>query len=159
MRSAFTSAVCTFQQSCECQITANTCLFCSYTPLMLYNPTQLSESCKGYHRLLIYVLNIYPRKNHWCVLACKLARSGCTVRRIHLRSGPIEQSWPSVWNHGTGAAGNQPPVHSVSFPFILIISSDYLAFQFGCRHHYCYGVEQHERRQPLNLQIHSIHTH
>ncbi|KRY23795.1 hypothetical protein T12_5991 [Trichinella patagoniensis] len=27
---------------------------------MLYNPTQLSESCKGYHRLLIYVLNIYP---------------------------------------------------------------------------------------------------
>ncbi|KRX25731.1 hypothetical protein T07_11132, partial [Trichinella nelsoni] len=28
--------------------------------LMLYNPTPLSKSCKGYHRLLIYVLNIYP---------------------------------------------------------------------------------------------------
>ncbi|KRZ87347.1 hypothetical protein T08_13161 [Trichinella sp. T8] len=34
---------------CECQIPANTCHFYSYRPPMPYNPTQLFESCKGYH--------------------------------------------------------------------------------------------------------------
>ncbi|KRZ78639.1 hypothetical protein T10_12732 [Trichinella papuae] len=33
----------------ECRISTNTCRFYSYTPLMSYNPTQLPESCKGYH--------------------------------------------------------------------------------------------------------------
>ncbi|KRZ03620.1 hypothetical protein T11_5421, partial [Trichinella zimbabwensis] len=45
-----TFALCAFRRNCECRISANTCCFYSYTPPMPYNPTELPESCKGYHR-------------------------------------------------------------------------------------------------------------
>ncbi|KRZ71023.1 hypothetical protein T10_1673 [Trichinella papuae] len=38
-------------------------------------------------------------------------------------SGLVDQSGPSVWNHGTGAAVDQPPVCSASFPFALMFLS------------------------------------
>ncbi|KRZ01615.1 hypothetical protein T11_7242 [Trichinella zimbabwensis] len=42
-------------------------------------------------------------------------------------SGPVDQSGASVWNRGTGAAVDQSPVRSASFPFTLIFLSFILA--------------------------------
>ncbi|KRZ07767.1 hypothetical protein T11_9397, partial [Trichinella zimbabwensis] len=67
-----TYAVCTFRRNRECRISANTCHFCSYTPLMPYNHTQLSESCKGYHGptyFMHYVFTQIFRYSH-AVLNC-----------------------------------------------------------------------------------------
>ncbi|KRX87670.1 hypothetical protein T4E_9970 [Trichinella pseudospiralis] len=40
----------------------------------------------------------------------------------------VDQSEASVWNRGIGAAVDQPPVRSASFPFTLI--SGHLTSQF-----------------------------
>ncbi|KRZ17291.1 hypothetical protein T11_17871 [Trichinella zimbabwensis] len=48
-----TFVVCAFRRNRECRISANTCRFHLYNPLLLmpYNSTQLPESCKGYQGL------------------------------------------------------------------------------------------------------------
>ncbi|KRY70984.1 hypothetical protein T4A_4739 [Trichinella pseudospiralis] len=38
-------------------------------------------------------------------------------------SGLVDQSGLSVWNSGNGAAVNQPPIRSATFPFTLILLS------------------------------------
>ncbi|KRY34961.1 hypothetical protein T01_16163, partial [Trichinella spiralis] len=126
--------------------------------LMLYNPTQLSESCKGYHRLLIYVLNIYLLhavriysilRYFYAVLDCASMKANilhfqtCTVQ-VQLSSlGQASGIQDRCCRKPTSCSQRLLSVHP----------------NFGCRHHYCYDVEPHEQRQPSNLQIHSIHTH
>ncbi|KRZ79979.1 hypothetical protein T10_4031 [Trichinella papuae] len=57
-------------------------------------------------------------------------------------SGLVDQSGASAWNRGIGAALNQPPVRSASFPFALILAV------WLNRYRYCYGVEPHKQKQP-----------
>ncbi|KRZ11365.1 hypothetical protein T11_4197 [Trichinella zimbabwensis] len=61
-------------------------------------------------------------------------------------SGLVDQSGPSVWNRGTGAAVNQPPVRSATFPFTLI------------RYHNYYGVEPHKLKRPYTEPADPQHT-
>ncbi|KRZ79658.1 hypothetical protein T10_369, partial [Trichinella papuae] len=154
-----TLAVRGFRGNRDCGISANTCGFYSH----ICNPTQLPESCKGYHRSFTDL---------HCITVKIIARSGWTVQRISFRhcvftqilryshavldcvsmkaevwscpdmSGPVGQSGASVWNRGTGAAVNQLPVRNASFPFTLILPVRLICY------HYCYGVESHKRKQP-----------
>ncbi|KRZ72784.1 hypothetical protein T10_3840 [Trichinella papuae] len=101
--------------------------FREYLPLLFIQPRRcfiilrscLKASKDIKDRLLICMLNIYPHE------------SGSLDM-----SGLVDQSGSSVWNHGTGAAVDQLPGRSASFPFTLIC------------YHYCYGVESHKRKQP-----------
>ncbi|KRZ73726.1 hypothetical protein T10_7742 [Trichinella papuae] len=68
-------------------------------------------------------------------------------------SGPVEQYGPSVWNRGTGAAVNQPPVRSASFPFTLILPV------WLSRYHYSYSVEPHKRKEPCTKPADPQHTY
>ncbi|KRY70373.1 hypothetical protein T4A_2244 [Trichinella pseudospiralis] len=70
-----------------CRISTYTCRFYSCSPphSMPYNPTQLSESCKGYHR------------------------ASTDLHHASARSALPDMSGPSVRNRGTAAAVDQPP--------------------------------------------------
>ncbi|KRZ11043.1 hypothetical protein T11_7853 [Trichinella zimbabwensis] len=174
--------VCAFLRNRQCRIFANTCRFYSYNPPppVPYNPTQLSESFKRYHgpstdlhskslpevdglsgasflknivieKLLHYVFTQILRCSH-AVLDCVSLKA--EVWTCPDMSGPVDQSGASVWNRGTGAAVDQPPVRSASFPCNLIISSVWLS-----RYHYCYGVEPHKRKQPCTESADPQHTY
>ncbi|KRZ12705.1 hypothetical protein T11_12950 [Trichinella zimbabwensis] len=113
---------------------------------MLYNTTHLSESFKRYQEpstdLHVKYLSLYNSQNH-CqnsirhyVFAQILRCSHAILDYVSMKaevwtfpdmSGLVDQSGSSVWNHGTGAAVDQLPGRSASFPFTLIISSCYLA--------------------------------
>ncbi|KRZ13506.1 hypothetical protein T11_8098 [Trichinella zimbabwensis] len=77
-----TFAVCAFRRNHECRISANTCRFYSYTPLMPYNPSQLYESCKGYHGPSTDLHVKYLSRIYFFI---RLIESGWTVRRIFLK--------------------------------------------------------------------------
>ncbi|KRZ07964.1 hypothetical protein T11_13829 [Trichinella zimbabwensis] len=124
-----TFAVCAFRQNRKCQISANTCRFCSYNLPMPYNPTQLPESCKGYHG---------PSTN--------LSPSKAEVWGCPDMSGLVDQSGSSVWNRGTGAAVDQLP-RLFSLPVWL------------SRYHYSYGVEPHKRKRPCTEPADPQHTY
>ncbi|KRY97894.1 hypothetical protein T11_7294 [Trichinella zimbabwensis] len=64
-------------------------------------------------------------------------------------SGPVDQSGASVWNRGTGAAVDQSPVRSASFPLPVWLSC----------YHCCYGVEPHKRKQPCTESADPQHTY
>ncbi|KRX25873.1 hypothetical protein T07_11048, partial [Trichinella nelsoni] len=83
--------------------------------VILCNCLKAARNITGH--LLICILNIYHHE------------SGNSA--LPDMSGLVDQSGASVWNRGTGAAVSQLPVRSASFPFILIISRNYLASQFG----------------------------
>ncbi|KRY83093.1 hypothetical protein T4D_10971 [Trichinella pseudospiralis] len=87
----------------QCRISANTCRFCSYTPPKPYNPTQLGESCKGYHGpgFMYYVFPQILRYSHAILDYASLKEEVWTCPDM---SGPVDQSGLSVWNRGTGAA-------------------------------------------------------
>ncbi|KRZ68939.1 hypothetical protein T10_3712 [Trichinella papuae] len=126
---------------------------CMYVPYIIILHNYLKAAKDITDRLLIC------NQNHRCVLACKFARSGWTIRRIFFKkhcdyssfihyvfteilryshavldcasfkaevwtfpdmSGPVDQSGLSIWNRGTGAAVNQLPVRSASFPCNLM---------------------------------------
>ncbi|KRX27809.1 hypothetical protein T07_6179 [Trichinella nelsoni] len=110
------------------------------------------------------------------VLACKLARSGWSARRIFYKkhcncsstglcyhesgnsalpdiSELDDQSDTSVWNCGTGAALSHPPVLSASFPFTQILPV------WLSHYHYCYGVETHKQKQPCTDPADPQHTY
>ncbi|KRZ72275.1 hypothetical protein T10_731 [Trichinella papuae] len=67
-------------------------------------------------------------------------------------SGLVDQSGPRVWNHGTGAAVDQPLVCSASFPYTLILPV------WLSRYHNCYGVEPHKRKQPCTESADPQHS-
>ncbi|KRZ74455.1 hypothetical protein T10_12096 [Trichinella papuae] len=96
----------------EPRISANTCRFCSYTPLMPYNSTQLPEGCKGYHRsssFRHYVFTQILRCSHAVLDYVNLKAEVWTCPDM---SGLLDQSESSIWNRGTGAAVDQLPVRS-----------------------------------------------
>ncbi|KRZ65747.1 hypothetical protein T10_705 [Trichinella papuae] len=145
-----TFAACAFWRNHECLISANTCRFFSYIPLMPYKSTQLPESCKGYHRpstdlhvkylsrIYFYICLIDSSFRHYVftqILRCSHAVLDCASLKAEVwsypdMSGLVDQSGSSVWNRGTGAAVDQLPGCSASFLFTLIISSGYLASHF-----------------------------
>ncbi|KRZ10477.1 hypothetical protein T11_16586, partial [Trichinella zimbabwensis] len=124
----------------EPRISANTCRFCSYTPLMPYNSTQLPEGCKGYHgsstdlhkwmdfRCIFFKKHCYRKKysdysssfRHYVftqILRCSHAVLDCVSLKAEVwtcpdMSGLVDQSEASIWNRGTGAAVDQLPVRS-----------------------------------------------
>ncbi|KRZ07247.1 hypothetical protein T11_1857, partial [Trichinella zimbabwensis] len=166
-----TFAVCTFRRNRECRISTNICRFCSYTPPMPYNPTQLPESCKGYHgpstdlqvkylsRIYFFIPLIdsfmhyvFTQILHYSHAVLHCASFKAEVWTFPDMSGPVDQSGSSVWNRGTGAAVNQLPVRSASFPFTLIPPV------WLSRYHYCYGVEPHKQKQPCTKPADPQHT-
>ncbi|KRZ18692.1 hypothetical protein T11_14558 [Trichinella zimbabwensis] len=179
-----------FRGNRECRISANTCGFYSHISSMPCNPTQLPESCKGYHRSFTdlhskslpevdglssasFLKNIVIKKTfsfRLCAFTQILRYSHAVLDCASMKaevwtcpdmSGPVGQSGASVWNRGTGAAVNQLPVRNASFPFTLIISSGYLASQFGEVVITIVMIWSliSGNNPALNLQIHSIHTH
>ncbi|KRZ02364.1 hypothetical protein T11_4893 [Trichinella zimbabwensis] len=129
----------------EQRMSANTCRFYSYTPSMPYNPTQLSDTCQGISRI---VFTEIFRFSH-AVLDC--ASMKAEVWTCPDMSGLVDQSGSSVWNRGTGAAVDQPPVRSASFPFTLLPV-------WLSRYHYCYSVEPHKQKQLRTEPADPQHT-
>ncbi|KRZ05542.1 hypothetical protein T11_5091 [Trichinella zimbabwensis] len=92
---------------------------------------------KGLETVLFHRL----RFEEYCLRASAAPLSSCVSEHV----------WTSspVWNRGTGAAVNQPPVRSASFPLPVWLS----------RYHYCYGVEPHKRKQPCTEPAVPQHTY
>ncbi|KRZ77949.1 hypothetical protein T10_6955 [Trichinella papuae] len=101
-------------------------------PSMPYNPTQLPESCKGYHgpstdlhskSSMCSCMQACQNFMHYIftkILRCSHAVLDCASMKAEVwtfpdMSGPVGQSGASIWNRGTGAAIDQLPVPSASF--------------------------------------------
>ncbi|KRY83038.1 hypothetical protein T4D_16587, partial [Trichinella pseudospiralis] len=110
---------------------------------MPYNPTQLSESCKGYHRASTDLHVKYLSRNYVfirlieCITVQIIARNRLT--HASARSALPDMSGPSVRNRGTAAAVDQPPF--LALPLWL-----------SCYHYY-YGVEPHKQKRASTSYI------
>ncbi|KRZ67554.1 hypothetical protein T10_1919 [Trichinella papuae] len=136
--------------------------FYEYLPLLFmpYNPTQGIYITDRISR--ICMLNFYPlarsgwtvwriffKKQYYHKKYCDYSSSfrhyvftqilRCSHAVLDCAS---MKAFSSVWNPGTGAAIDQPPVRSASFS----------------RYHYCYGVEPHKRKQPCTEPADPKHT-
>ncbi|KRZ80681.1 hypothetical protein T10_292 [Trichinella papuae] len=75
------------------------------------------QACQNF---MHYVFTQILRYSH-AVLDCASLKA--EVWTFPDMSGPVDQSGLSVWNRGTGAAVNQLPVRSATFPFTLLFLS------------------------------------
>ncbi|KRZ76342.1 hypothetical protein T10_1875 [Trichinella papuae] len=138
----------------ECRISSNTCRFYSYSlpPTMPYNPTQLPESCMGYHGpsndlhcITVKIIGVFL---HASLPEVEGLSSASFVKNTVtivascitylLKFCIILTQWTlctsrHVWTscQASGIAGSLLPL-----PVWL------------SRYHYCYGVEPHKRKQP-----------
>ncbi|KRY17622.1 hypothetical protein T12_4976 [Trichinella patagoniensis] len=105
------------------------------------------------------MLHIYPYLLHTLRIYSNFALFSGSIGLCYQESGNsafpvmselVDQSDTSVWNCGTGAALNQPPVLSASFSFTQMFLFFILALVkiWLSHYHYCYGVETHKQEQP-----------
>ncbi|KRZ15168.1 hypothetical protein T11_9344 [Trichinella zimbabwensis] len=144
-----TFAICAFRRNRECRISANTCRFCSYTPPMPYNPTQLPESCKRYHgpSTDLHVKYLSSCQKWMDCLAHLFLTKHCDyssfmhyvftqILRYSHAVLDCASMKAEVWTCPdiTGAAVDQSP-RLFCLPLWL------------SRYHHCYGVERHKRKR------------